>query len=34
MVSMPSAGFRESPPESNVMPLPTMATVARGALGS
>ena len=27
MDAMPSAGFRLSPPESNVMPLPTMATV-------
>ena len=33
MWSMFAAGLIEMPPESNVMPLPTSATVATGLLG-
>ena len=33
MASMPAAGLIEMPPESNVMPLPTSATLTFGRDG-
>ena len=34
MFSMPPVGLRFSPPESNVMPLPTSAMTSSGCSGS